>query len=276
MWSHHFMANRWGKSGNSVRLFSWAPKSLWTVTAAMKLKDASWQKSSDKPRQHIEKQRHYWAYKGPYSQSYGVSSSHVWMWQLDHKEGWAPKNWFQTVVLENNLESPLDSMESKRVNPKGNQPRIFTGRTDAKPEAPILWPPDVKSWLTGKDSDAERDWRQEERGWQDEMVGWHHQLSGHEFVQTLGVGEGQGSLLCCSSWDCKELDTAEWLNNKWHLKMHTSMKTILQKHILLTNSSAVTLRVSEGPALPENLVSHHLLCDIAWCEPYGSSTRSAV
>ena len=140
----------WQIDGDSDRLFSWAPKSLWTVTAAMKLKDASWKKSSDEPRQHIEKQRHYWAYKGPYSQSYGVSSSHVWMWQLDHKEGWAPKNWFQTVVLENNLESPLDSMESKRVNPKGNQPRIFTGRTDAKPEAPVLWPPEGRSDSLGK------------------------------------------------------------------------------------------------------------------------------
>ena len=104
-----------------------------------------WKKSSDKPRQHIEKQRHYWAYKGPYSQSYGVSSSHVWMWQLDHKEGWAPKNWFRTVVLENNLESPLDSKEIKSVNPKGNQPWIFTGRPDAEVEALIHWPPDAKT-----------------------------------------------------------------------------------------------------------------------------------
>ena len=111
----------------------------------------------DEPRQHIKKQRHYFANKGLYGQSYGFSSSHVQMWELDHKEGWAPKNWcFWTVVLEKTLESPLDSREIKPVNPKGNQPWIFTGRTDAEAEAPILWPPDAKSWLTAKDPNAEK------------------------------------------------------------------------------------------------------------------------
>ena len=112
------------------------------------------------------------------SQSYGFSSSHVWMWKLDHKESWVPKNWcFWTVMLEKTLESPLDSMEMEPVNPKGNQSRIFIGRTDASAEAPILWPPDVKNWLTGKDPDAGKDRRQEEKGTtEDEMVRWHHWL----------------------------------------------------------------------------------------------------
>ena len=131
----------------------------------------------------IKKQRRYFADKGPYSQSYGFSSSHVWMWELDHKEGWAAKNWcFWTVVLEKRLESPLDCKEIKPVHPKGNQSWIFTERTDAEAEAPILWPPDAKNWLIGKDPDAGKDWRQEER-WrtEDELVGWHHRLDGHEF-----------------------------------------------------------------------------------------------
>ena len=130
------------------------------------------------------------------------------------KEGWAPKNWFQTVMLEKTLESPLDSKEIKSVNPKGNQPWIFTGRTDAEAEAPILWSPDAKSWLTGKDPDAGKDWRQEEKGaTEDEMVGWHHRLDGHGFEQTPGDSEGQRSLACCSPWRHKESDTIEWLNN---------------------------------------------------------------
>ena len=117
------------------------------------------------------------------TQCYGFFSSHIWMWELDHKESWAPKNWcFQTVVLKNALESPLDSKKIKPVNPKGNQPWIFIGRTYAEAEAPILGPCDVKNWLLRKDPDAGKDWRQEERGMtEDEMVGWHHWLNGHEF-----------------------------------------------------------------------------------------------
>ena len=120
----------------------------------------------------------------------------VWMWELDHREGWAPKNWcFWTVVLEKAFESPLDCKEIKPVNPKGNQSWIFIGNAEA--EAPILWPPDVKSWLIEKD--PEQDWRQEEKGTtEDEMVGWHHRLNGHESKQTPGDSEGQGSLVCCS------------------------------------------------------------------------------
>ena len=142
---------------------------------------APWKKSYDKPRQFIKKQRHYFANKGPSNQSYGFSSGHVCTWELDHKESWVLKNWyFWTVVLEKTLESPLDCKESKPVNPKGNKSWIFIERTDV--EAPILWPPEVKSWLIRKDPDAGKDWRQEEKGTtEDEMFGWHHQLNGHEF-----------------------------------------------------------------------------------------------
>ena len=138
-------------------------------------------KSYDKPRLHITKQRHYFANKDPSSESYGFSSSRVWMWELDCKEGWAPKNWcFLTVVLEKTLESPLNCKEVQPVHPKGNQPWIFNGRAEA--ETPVLWPPDAKSQLIGKDPHAGKDWRWEEkRMTEEEMVGWHHRLNGHEF-----------------------------------------------------------------------------------------------
>ena len=138
----------------------------------------------------------YLANKGPSSQGYGFSSSHVWMWGLDYKESWVPKNWcFWTVVLEKTLESPLDGKETQPVHPKGNQSWIFFGRTDAEAETPVLWPPDVKNWLIGKDPDAGKDWRWEEKGMtEDEMVGWHHWLNGHDFEEAPGVGDGQGSL----------------------------------------------------------------------------------
>ena len=147
-------------------------------------------------------------------EGYGFSCGHVWMWELDCEEGWAPKNWcFRTVVLEKTLESPLDCKEIKTVNPQGNQSWIFIGRTDAEAETPILWLPDVKNWLVGKDSDAGKDWRQEEKGTtEDEMAGWHHGFDGHEFEWTPGIGDGQGSLMCCSPWGHKELDVTEWLN----------------------------------------------------------------
>ena len=174
---------------------------------------APWKKSYDQPRQHIKKQRHCLTYKGPSIQSYGFSSSHVWMWKLDHKEDWAPKSWcFWTVVLEKTLESPLDCKEIQPVHPKGDQPWIFTGRTDAEAEAPIPWPL-VKNWLIGKGAATGKDWRWEEKGMtEDEMAGWHHRLSGHEFQQAPRVGDGQGGLACCSSWDHKESDMTEWLN----------------------------------------------------------------
>ena len=128
-----------------------------------------------------------WPNKGPSSQSYGFSSSHIWMWELDYKESWVPKNWcFWTVVLEKVLESLLDSKEIQLVNPKGNQSWIFIGRTDVEAETPILWLPNVKNWLIWKDPNAGKDWTQEEKGMtEDEMVGWHHRLDGHEFEQAL-------------------------------------------------------------------------------------------
>ena len=136
------------------------------------------------------------------------------MWEFDYKESWASKNWcFWTVVLEKILESPLDFKEIKPVNPKGNQSWIFIGRTDAEAETLILWSPDVKNWLTGKDPDAGKDRRWEEKGMTEvEMIQWHHWLNGHEFQQALGAGDGQGSLVCCSPWGPKESDTTERLN----------------------------------------------------------------
>ena len=155
---------------------------IYMVTAAMKLKDAyPWEKSYDEPRQHIKKQRHYFA-KGLSSQSYDFSSSHIWMWDLDDKGSWAPKNWcFWTVVLEKTLENPLDCKDIQPVHSK-DQSWVFFGRNDAKAETPVLWPPDAKNWLTRKDPDAGKDWRREAKGMtEDEMVGRHHWLKGHEF-----------------------------------------------------------------------------------------------
>ena len=146
------------------------------------------------------------------SQGYASSSGHVWMWEVDYKESWVLKNWcFWTVVLKT-LESPLDCKEIQPVHSEGDQSWVFFGRNDAKAETPVLWPPDVKSWLIGKDSDAGRDWGQEEKGTtEDEMAGWHHQFDGHEFEQAPGVDDGQGGL-ACSPWGGKESDRIEWLN----------------------------------------------------------------
>ena len=151
---------------------------------------------------------------GPSSQGYRFSSGHVWMWELDCEESWAPNNWFfWTVVLVKTLESPLDCKEIQSVHSKGDKSWVFIGRTDAKAETAILWPPDAKNWLIGKDPDTGRDWVQEENGMtEDEMAGWHHWLYGHAFDWTLEVGDGQGRLACCDSWDCNELDTTERLN----------------------------------------------------------------
>ena len=147
--------------------------------------------------------------------------------ELDCKESWVPKNWcFWTVVLEKTLESPLDCKEIQPVHPKGNQCWVFIGRADVEAETLILWPPDGKNWLIGKDPDAGKDWRWEEKGMtEDEMVGLHHRLNGHEFECVLGDGEWQGSLACCSPWGCKESDTTEWLNNSifdWYISQISS------------------------------------------------------
>ena len=150
------------------------------------------------------------------------------MWELDHKEGWASKNWcFWTVALEKTLESPLDCKEIKPVNPKGYQAWIFIGRTDAEVETPILWPPDAKSQISRKDPDVGKDWRQEETGMTEDMVfGWHHWLNGYEFEQTLGDGEGQRSLMAAvhgvaNSWT--QL-------SKW--KATANICTALSSHVL--------------------------------------------
>ena len=139
----------------------------------------------------IQKLRHYFAAKGLYSQSYGFSSSHVQMWELNHIKGWV-SNWCSwTVVLEKTLESPLDCKEIQPANPRGNQSWIFIGRTDAEAEAPILWPPDEKCWFIRKDPDVEKDWKQEEKGMtEEEMIGWHQRFDGLEFRQALRDGEG--------------------------------------------------------------------------------------
>ena len=160
----------WGGLQNHCRwwLQPWNEKTL-----------APWKESYHQPRQHIKKQRHYFTIRDPSSQGYGISSGHVWMWELDYKESWALKNW--CFLLEKILESPLDCKEIQPVHTKGNQSWIFIGRTDAEAETPILWPPDAKSWLIWKDPDAGKDWKREEKGMTEEIAGWHHQLNGHEF-----------------------------------------------------------------------------------------------
>ena len=176
--------SRW-IDGETMETVTDVIKSLQMITEAMKLKDACpLEKSYDKLRQHIKKQRHFFADKSLYSQSYGFSSSHVCMWELDYKESWALKNWcFWTVVMEKTFESPLDCKEIQPVHPKRNQYWIFTGRTDVEAETPKLWPPDAKNWLIWKDPDAGKDWRWKEKGLtEDEMVGWHHRFNGHEFM----------------------------------------------------------------------------------------------
>ena len=172
-----------------------------------------WKKSYDQPRQHIQKQRHYFANKGPSSQGCGFSSGHVWMWELDCEESWVPKNWcFWTVVLKKTLESPLDCKEIQPVHSAGDQPWDFFGRSDAKAETPVLLPPHAKSWLIGKDwfwaglgAGGEGD----DGGWD----GWIASLIRWTWVWVnLGVGDGQGGLACCDSWGLKESDMSQWLN----------------------------------------------------------------
>ena len=194
------MANRRGKCGSSDRLYFHGLQNhcrQWFQPWYEKT-HGLWKESCDKPPQHIQKQGHHFANKDLYSQSYGFSSSHLPLLELDHKEGWVLKNWcFWTVVLEKTLASPLDNKEIKPVNPKGNQSWIFTGRTNA--EDSILCPYDAKSWLFGKDRDTGKDWRLKEKGVaQDEMVRYHHWLNGLE--HSPGDSGGQRSLVCCSWW----------------------------------------------------------------------------
>ena len=187
------------------------------------------------------------------------------MWELDHKESWVPKNWcFWTMVLEKTLESPLDCKEIQLINPKGNQSWIFIGRTDVEAETPVLWPPYVKNWLTGKDPDAGRDWGQEEKGMtEDEMAGWHHWLDAHEFEWTPGVGDGQGGLACCNSWGCKESDTTEWLN--WTelnhsmpgLSVHHQLLEFTQTHVHQVSDAIQPSHPLSSPSSPTFNLSQH-------------------
>ena len=211
------MANRWGNNGKSDRLHFGGGGSKISAYGECSHEIKRRLLLGRKAMTNLEsilKSRHYFADKDPSSQSYGFSSSHVLMWELDCKENWVPNNWcFWTVVLEKTLESPSDCKEIQPVHSKGDQSRVFFGRTDAKAETLILWLPHAKSWLIGKDSHAGRDWGQEEKGTtEDEMAGWHHKLNGREFEWTPGVGDGQGGLACCNSWGLKESDTTERQN----------------------------------------------------------------
>ena len=171
-----------------------------------------WKKNHDKPKQHIKKQKHYFADKSPSSESYGFSSSHV----LDRRECWVLKNWcFWTSVLDKPLESSLNNKDIKPVNPKGN--RLWISIERAHDESPIFWPPDVRNWLTGKDTDAEKDWGQEEKGTtEDETVGWHHQINGHEFEQAPGVGDvGEAWCAAVHGVTKSQIRLSDWTELKW-------------------------------------------------------------
>ena len=197
IWSHHFMANRWGKNGNSDRLYFLGLQITADGDCSHEIKRCLLLGSKAMANlDRILKTRDITLPTKAHVVIYGFSSSHVEMWELDFKESWALKNWcFWTVVLEKTLESPLDCKEIQTVHPKGNQSSIFIGRTDAEAETPILWPPDANSWLIWKDPDAGKHWRQKEKGTtEDEMVGWHHRLNGHEFALTVWVGDEQGGL----------------------------------------------------------------------------------
>ena len=192
---------------------------------------ASWKKSYDKPRQRIKTAETSFCQQ---SQNYGFSSSHVWMWELDHKEGWVLKNCcFWTMVLEKTLESALDCKEIKPVNPKGNQLWIFIGNwsfIDAEVETPILWPSFEKSWLTGKDPDAGKDWGQEgKRMTENEMVAWHQQLMDMSLSRLWEIVKGREA---CNSWGHKESDTTQQLNNNKVIYRSSWSKYLYSKPII--------------------------------------------
>ena len=187
------MANRWGSNGNSERLYFGVSKITADGDCSHEIKrHLLLGRKAMTNLNGILKTRDITLPTKVHLVKAGFSSDRIWMWELDYKESWVPRNWcFWTMVLEKTLDSPLDSKEIKPVNPKGNQSWIFIGRNYAEAETPILWLPDVKGWLIGKEHDAGKDWRQEEKGTtEDEMVGWYHWLNGHEFEQALAVGDG--------------------------------------------------------------------------------------
>ena len=229
IWSHHLMGNRWGNSGwlyflggsritadgdcsHEIKRHLFLGRKVMTnLDSILKTRDITLS-----TKIHLVKAM--------------VFPVVVYMWELDYKERWALKNWcFYTVVLEKTLESPLDCKEIQSVHPKGDQSWVFIGRTDVEAETPILWPPDLKSWLIWQGPDAGKDWRQDEKGMaEDEMIGWHHPLNGHGFRWTLGVGDGQGGLACCGSWGRKESDKTEWLNwTEWRNSQMLILKIII-------------------------------------------------
>ena len=193
------MANRWGNNRNSERFYFWGSKITADGDYSHEIKRHLLLGRKVMTNLDIQKQRQYFANKGPSSQSYGFSSSHVWMWELDHKESRVPKNWcFWTVVLEKTLESLLDFKEIKPVHPKENQSWIFTGRTDAEAVAPIIWSLNAKNLLIGKNPDGGKDWRQEEKEMtEDEMVVWHHRLDVHEFEKLWELVMSSNHLILC-------------------------------------------------------------------------------
>ena len=208
---HYFRANRKEKGGSSDRFPLIGLQNHWLQPWNQKT-TASWQESDDKCS--VLKSRHHFDSKGPCSWGYGLPSGHIRLWELDHKEGRAPKNWcLWTVVLEKTPKSPLDN-KIKPVNLKGDQPRIVTGRTDGEAEAPVFW-----SYVANKVPDAGKDWGQKEkRAPEDEMAGWHHQCNGHELGQTLGDGKGQGSLACCGPRGCRV--GHDWTTEQHHQFYH--------------------------------------------------------
>ena len=264
-----------GKNGNSERLYFGGLQNhcrWWIYPWDSKIL-ASWKKSHEQPRQHIKKRRHYSADKGSSSQSYGFSSSLVMMWELDSKESWPLENWCFWTVGEDSW-GYLGPKDIQPVHPKGNQSWIFTGRTDAEAETPILWILNVKNWPIGKDPEAVKDWRQEEKGTiEDEMIGWHHRLNAHEFEQAPGVGDGQGNLACCSPWGFKESDTTEqlsWTEHRvfigaqflaatsfaalWHSQFGTLLCQI--QHV---RDSSNKMEVTSSCNLNTEVISHHFL-----------------
>ena len=233
---------------------------------------APWKKSYDQPRQHTKKQRHYFTNKHLSNQSYGFSSSHVWMSELDHKESWVPKNWcFGTVVLEKTLESPLDCKEIKPVNPRKWVLIIhwkdWWWSWNANP-----LPADAKSSLIRNDPDAGQDWKQEKGMAEDEMVGWHHRLNGHEFEQAPGVGDVVGNLVCYSTWGHKESNMTEWLNwltagwSYWGSQRLGTLPKILKPRQASYTTSSVSQSLNSNLGIPEPVAS--ILTARSQEEPY--------